>query len=113
MHLKASTLALGNVPGEGGGGVGTGEDVLVHEETPDEVLKLPVAAETGDLEVEDAIVLETVSDDLEEDLEVLDTDVLGHLKAGDLVPLFQGDVAVVEQLDLCLVADLFFWGGHC
>ena len=45
VDLEASDLQLLHVPVEGGGGVGTGEDVLGHEETPRDVL--PVRALRG------------------------------------------------------------------
>ena len=42
--------------------VGSGEDVLVHEEPPDQVLVLPAFADAGDLQEEDAVVVEHVGD---------------------------------------------------
>lgn len=39
-----------------------GEDVFVHEEAPDEVLVLPAFAYAGDLQEEDAVVVEHVVD---------------------------------------------------
>jgi len=60
---ESYSLELRDVPTKGTRSISTGEDVLVHEETPDEVLELPVPPEAGNLEVKDAIVLEPLVDD--------------------------------------------------
>jgi hypothetical protein len=99
--LESDTLETADDPVEGAGSVGSGEDVLVHEETPVrrrefgsapvcwsgvrgdekrdaplEVLVLPGRTDTGDLEDEDTIVLEVVVDVAEEGVVTTDTDVL-------------------------------------
>jgi hypothetical protein len=61
MHdedVKPDTFELVDEPAEGVGGVGAREDIFVHEETPDEVFELPVGADAGDLEDQDAIVVD-------------------------------------------------------
>lgn len=63
-------------PTKGAGGIGTGENVLVHEETPDEVLELPWGTDAGDLEDKNAIVIEEIIDLAEELGVAADTDVL-------------------------------------
>ena len=105
LDLKAGSLELINKPAKRGGGVGTGEDVFVHEDAPDEIFVLPGATETGDLEEEDTIVIEHVIDLLQETVEVADTDVLGHLEAGNLLvtTLGDGNITVVHAQDLALL----------
>ena len=60
LNLEPGCLDLVDDPADGAGGIGTGEDVFVHEETPDEVFVLPALTDTGDLEEEDAVVVEEV-----------------------------------------------------
>jgi hypothetical protein len=105
LDLEAGTLEGVDDEAEGSRSVSTGEDVFVHEQTPGEVLELPCLAETGDLQEEDTVVLEHVVDLAEEGTQVTDTDVLGHLEAGDLVVAAggDGDLAVVHAEDLGLV----------
>ena len=58
--------------------VRTGEDVLVHEEAPDKVFKLPRGAYAGDLEDEDAVIIKEVVN-LAQELGVpTDTDMLEY-----------------------------------
>lgn len=102
LDLPAGALEAADVVGERGGGVGAGEDVLVEVKTPDEVLVLPGLAETRELDVHGAVVLEHVVALAEEGGESANTDVLAHLELGDLVELLGGDVAVVHAEDLAL-----------
>ena len=76
LHLEAGLLDLVDDPPERAGGVGAGEDVLVHEESPDEVFVLPVLSDAGDLQDEGALVVEEVVDLLEEGAVAPDTNVL-------------------------------------
>lgn len=103
--LETSLLELINVPAERSRGISTRENVLVHEETPDQVLVLPALTETGELEDSDTIIIEHVVDLLHETLEMTDTDVLGHLETGDLVVLAlgDGDITVVHAQNLALL----------
>lgn len=105
LDLEASALERVDEPAEGGRGIGTGEDVFVHEQTPDEVLVLPRLSETGNLQEEDTIVVHHVGNLRQELAEVTDTDVLGHLQTGDLVvaALGDGDVSVVHAQDVALL----------
>lgn len=66
-------------------GVCAGEDVLVHEETPDQILVLPRFAQTGDLQEEDTVIIEHIVDIRQKGREVTDTDVLGHFETCDLL----------------------------
>jgi len=96
FDLKSSRLDLANDPTKRTRGVRAGEDILVHENTPvqvltflmagkipvwnlvpDEILILPVRTNTSDLEDEDAIVVEKVVDLPEEGLVPADSNVLG------------------------------------
>lgn len=105
LDLETSTLELVDSPAKRSRSVSTGEDVLVHEKTPDEVLVLPRLADTSVLHEEDTVIIEHVVDLAEESGEVTDTDVLGHFEAGDLVVLAlgNGSVAVVHAQDTALL----------
>src|SRR5699024_6402646 len=83
--------------------ISTREDVLVEVQTPDEVLVLPRLAQTRELHVHGAVVLEEVVALAEEAGELLDADVLAHLELGDLVELGARHVAVVHAHDARLV----------
>ena len=110
LGRKTHGFELTNIPVQRARGVSTREDVLVHEETPNQVLVLPVPPESGDLEVEDAVILEPLAHNGQEDLEVLDANVLSHLKAGDFVVLVKGNLTVVVQQEVDLVGDLLLLG---
>lgn len=105
LDLEASALQLVNDPAERSRSISTREDIFVHEETPDEILILPSLSETSDLEEEDTIVIKHVVNLGDESREVTDTDVLGHLKTGDLVvaALRDGNVTVVHAQNLALL----------
>ena len=105
LDLETSALELVDDPAKGSRSVSTRENVLVHEETPSEVLVLPGLSETSILEEEDTIVVEHVVNLLQEGREVTNTDVLGHLKTGDLLvaTLRNGDIAVVHAQNLALL----------
>lgn len=105
LDLETSSLELVDNPAKRSGSVSTGEDVLVHEKTPGEVLVLPSLSETSILKEEGTIVVEHVVDLVQEGGEVTDTDVLGHLKTGDSLVAALGDrnVAVVHAQDLALL----------
>lgn len=104
LDLKAGTLKAVDDEAKRSRGISTGEDVLVHEQTPDEVLVLPRLAETSDLQEEDTIVIEHVIDLGQERREVADTDVLSHLKASNLLvaTLNAGSITVVGADDAAL-----------
>lgn len=105
LDLKSSTFQLVDEPAQRSGSVRTWEDVLVHEQAPDEVLVLPRLSKTSDLQEEDTVVVQHVVNLLQELGEVTDTDMLGHLKAGDLVvaALRDWDVPVVHAQDVTLL----------
>lgn len=98
LDLKASALKLVDNPAQRSGSVGTREDVLVHEQTPGEILVLPSLAETSVLEEEDTIVVKHVVDLSKEAGEVADTNVLRHLERGNLLvaTLGNGNITVVH-----------------
>lgn len=104
LDLETSALKTVDDEAKRGRSVSTGEDVLVHEETPDEVLVLPGLAETSDLEEEDTIILKHVVNLGQEGREVADTDVLGHLETGDLLvtALNTGRITVIGANDTAL-----------
>lgn len=104
LDLESGTLKLVDDPAEIEGRVGSGEDVLVHEDTPDEVLELPLLAETCDLEDEKTVIGKKLVQLVEESAVAADTNVLGHLETRDLVEaaLGLGNVTVVHAEDAAL-----------
>ena len=78
LHLEPGRLDLGHDPPERARRVRAREDVLVHEQAPDEVLVLPRRAEARDLEQENAVVVEQVVHLVQEDVVPTDADVLGE-----------------------------------
>lgn len=104
LDLKTGTLEFVDNEAKRSASVGTGEDVLVHEKTPDEILVLPRLAETSDLQEEDTIVIKHVVDLGQEAGEVAHTDVLSHFKTGDLL-VASGNtwsITVVQAVDAAL-----------
>ena len=104
LDLEPGAFQLVHEPAQRRRRVRAGEDVLVHEEAPNQILVLPAFADAGDLQEEDAVVVEHVVDLFEEGGEVLDADVLGHFEAGDFIVAAgrDGDVAVVHAEDPAL-----------
>lgn len=99
--LETSALHLVEEEREGSGGIGTGENVLVHEKTPVEILVLPVLSQTGVLQNKGTVILKHVVDLRAERAEVLDTNMLNHLQRQNLVVLLlsalgEGNVSVVH-----------------
>lgn len=105
LDLETSTLKLVDEPSKRGRGISTRKDVFVHEQTPDEILVLPRLAKSSDLKEEDTIIVQHIVNLLQEFAKVTDTDVLGHLEAGNLVVATSGDggVAVVHAQDVALL----------
>jgi hypothetical protein len=97
LDLEAGALELVDDETERGGSISTGENVLVHEQTPNEVLVLPGLAETSDLQEEGTIILKHLVDLRQESRKVTDTNVLSHLETGDLLvtALNTGSITVV------------------
>lgn len=104
LDLKTGTLEFVDNEAKGSASVGTGEDVLVHEKTPDEILVLPRLAETSDLQEEDTVIIKHVVDLGQEAGEVAHTDVLSHLKTGDLLVASgdTGSITVVQAVNAAL-----------
>lgn len=109
LDLEASALKVVNEETEWGGGISSWKDVSVHEKTPGEVLELPALAKTSNLQEENTIVVKHLVDLTQEGSEVADTNVLSHLKAGDLVvtTLWNWDVTVIHAQD----AGLLLWNA--
>ena len=107
--LEASTLEVVNEETEWGGGISSWKNVSVHEKTPGEVLELPGLAKTSNLQEENSIIIKHLVDLAQEGSEMADTNVLSHLKAGDLVvtPLWNWDVTVIHAQD----AGLLLWNA--
>ena len=104
LDLEADALEAADEEPKRRAGVGAGEDVLVHEQAPNQVLVLPAAAQARDLQKEHAVIIQHIVNLLEERREVAHADVLGHLEARDLVVAADGhgDVAVVGADDAAL-----------
>lgn len=102
LDLETSALELLDNPVQGHGSISTREDVLGHEETPDEILVLPSSTETGNLEEEETVIVKHILDLKQELVELADSDVLSHLETSDLVPLLAGDITVIHALDASL-----------
>jgi len=85
LHFEPGTLQGVDDKTEWGRSVGARENVLVHEEAPSEVLKLPCFAETSDLEEEDTVIVKHVINLAEERAQVADTDVFGHFETGNFI----------------------------
>ena len=104
LDLETSSLEAIHDEAKRGTGISTGEDVLVHEKTPDEVLVLPGLAETSDLQEEDTVVVEHVINLGQERAEVADTNVLSHLETGNLLvaTIDTGSITVVGAQDTAL-----------
>ena len=75
---------LSNDPVKSTARISTGEDVFVHEQAPNEILVLPHGPNAGDLEQENAVVVEKVVDLAQELAVAADADVFGHLERDDL-----------------------------
>lgn len=86
-NLKASALQSRDNKSQRSRGIGTRENVLVHEQTPDQVLVLPGLSQTSILQEENTIVLQSLVNLSQESTKSSDTNVLSHLKTGDLVVL--------------------------
>lgn len=104
LDFETSTLELVDEETKRSRSVGTRENVLVHEQTPDQILVLPALAQTSDLEKEDTVVVQHVVHLLEESTKVANTDVLGHLQARDLLETLGRDlnVAIIVAEDPAL-----------
>lgn len=97
--FKTSALELVHDPSQGSRGIGTGENVLVHEQTPDQVLVLPRLSQSSVLKEENTIVIKHIVHLVEELAKLSHSYVLSHLQAGNLVVLSSlghGSVTVVE-----------------
>lgn len=104
LDLEASALDSVNDESERSASVGAGEDVLVHEKAPDEILVLPKLAQTSHLQEENTVIIKHVINLGQKRGEVTDTDVLRHLQAGDFLVASRnsGSITVVGAKDTAL-----------
>jgi hypothetical protein len=96
LDFKAGALQAADVEAERCRCIGTREDVLAHEETPNEILVLPSLSQASDLKEENSIIIKHVMTLSQETSQVSDTNVFSHLQAGNLVVGLSRDVAVVH-----------------
>lgn len=99
--LETGTFKFSNNKVQRSRSIGTWENVLVHEKTPDQVLELPVLTQTGVLQKEDTVIVQHVVNLRQERAELTDTNVLSHLQAGDLLvtTFWHRSVSVVTALN--------------
>ena len=104
LNLKSRSFESVDDESKRSASVGTRENVLVHEKTPDKILILPGLAETSDLKEENTIIVKHVVNLGQECGEVADTDVLGHLKTGDFLvaSINPGRITIVGANDTAL-----------
>ena len=101
LDFKAGALERVDDEAERRRRVRAGEDVLVHEQAPDEVFVLPRLAQPRNLQEKHAVVVEHVVHLPKKPREVAHAHMLGHFEAGDFVIAARGhgDVAVVHAQD--------------
>lgn len=104
LDLETSSLKLVDNPAKRSRSISTRENVLVHEQTPSQILVLPSLTDTSVLEEEDTIVVKHIVNLLKEAREVTDTNVLRHFKTGDLLVTTDrnGNITVVLADNLAL-----------
>jgi hypothetical protein len=86
LDLKSCTLKLVDEETKRGRSISAGEDILVHEKTPNEILVLPAFSQSSDLKEEDSVIIQAChKPESEKGREVTNADVLSHFKTGDLV----------------------------
>jgi hypothetical protein len=104
FNFKSCTFKLVDEETKRGRSISAGENILVHEKTPNQILVLPAFSQTSDLKEEDTIIIKHVINLAEECREVSDADMLGHFKTGDLVvaALRDGNIAVVHAQNSAL-----------
>lgn len=66
LDLKPSALQFVDEPAQRSGRVGTWEDVLVHEKTPNKVFVLPRLSKTSNLQEEHTVVVQHIMNLLKE-----------------------------------------------
>ncbi len=108
LHGKPRQLQLPNVPVQGSGGIGTGENVLVHEETPGDVLPVGALAQTGDLHEERPLGLggHALANLLKVRVdEIVEADMFCHFNRCDFVKgTIRRNVTVVHVQDFRVLA---------
>lgn len=106
LNLKPRILKFPHKPRQRRTRISPRENILVHEQPPDQIFILPGASETSDLQEEDPVVGEHRVHLVEERAEMTHADVFGHFETRYLVvPAGAGgewDVAIVHAQDLTL-----------
>mmetsp|Transcript_127979 Transcript_127979/g.272915 ORF Transcript_127979/g.272915 Transcript_127979/m.272915 type:complete len:209 (-) Transcript_127979:553-1179(-) len=104
LHLKARTLEMRRNPAKRRRRVGARKHMLFHEKAPNQLIVIVVAGscvatlQTRALDVERAFILQKGNDLLQEDVEVGDSSVLGHLNGADHIEALLGEFDIVEVL---------------
>ena len=85
--------------------IGAREDVLVHEEPPNQIFVLPCLSQTSNLEEKDAVIVKHVVNLGQERAEMANTNMLRHFQASYLLVAAtrHGDVSVVHAKNITLV----------
>mmetsp|Transcript_11587 Transcript_11587/g.20869 ORF Transcript_11587/g.20869 Transcript_11587/m.20869 type:complete len:200 (-) Transcript_11587:698-1297(-) len=105
LNFESRPLHLGADPSQRTGGIRPRENVLPHEETPDEIFITPCATESGHLKVEHPIVLQHAVDHFQEFLVTANTNVFRHFEAGDSVVSLLGKIGALLELHGVLEKD--------
>jgi len=105
LNLESGTLQGSNIVVQRGRGIGTREDIPVHEKTPDEILVLPGLSQSSDLQEENSVIVHHLVTLSQEASEMSNANVLSHLKAGDLVVFAfrDGDVTIIHAENVALL----------
>lgn len=103
LQLETGLLEALDVVPERSRRISTTEDVLVQVQTPDEILVLPGLTQTRQLNIHGTVVVKHIIALAEESSKFANTDVLTHLKLGDLVILGTGNITVVHAENAALL----------
>lgn len=103
LDFETGALETANVEAEWSRGIRSGKDVLVQEQAPNEVLVLPRLSQARELDVHGSVILEHTVALAEEGGKATNTNVLSHLKLGNLVELGADNVAVIAAKDAALL----------
>lgn len=105
LDLKSSALDGPDIVVERSRGIGTREDVFVHEKTPDEILILPALSQSSDLQEENSVIVHHFIALSQEASKMSNTNVFGHFKTGDLVvfSFWNRDITIVHAENVALL----------
>jgi len=105
LDLKSSTLQGANIIIQRSRGIGTREDILVHEKTPDEILVLPGLSQSSNLQEENSIIVHHLVALSQEASKMSNTNMLSHLETGDLIVFSfrDRDITIIHAENVALL----------